>query len=122
MTDSMNKFPHLVFVYGTLKRSEPNHVNYMKHPSRGTNSWIGNTALEFGGKNAILIYLFNFENFLPSTSILPYFWYIIIALFSPFLSHCAGVGQLVGRLPLVVASRHNVIVNSDIKNNHTYYR
>jgi len=59
MTDSMNKFPHLVFVYGTLKRSEPNHVNYMKHPSRGTNSWI-------------------------------------------------GVGQLVGRLPLVVASRHNV--------------
>ena len=80
----MNKFPHLVFVYGTLKRSEPNHVNYMKHPSRGTNSWIGNTALEFGGKNAILIYLFNFENFLPSTSILPYFWYIIIGLFSHF--------------------------------------
>ena len=57
MTDSMNKVPHLVFVYGTLKRSEPNHVNYMKHPSRGTNSWIGNTALEFGKK-------YNFDIFI----------------------------------------------------------
>ena len=57
MTDSMNKVPHLVFVYGTLKRSEPNHVNYMKHPSRGTNSWIGNTAVEFGKK-------YNFDIFI----------------------------------------------------------
>ena len=55
----MNKFPHLVFVYGTLKRNEPNHENYMKHPSRGSNVFF-------------------------------------------------GTGELVGRLPLVVASRHNV--------------
>ena len=54
-----NDFPHLVFVYGTLKRNEPNHENYMKNPNRGANSWI-------------------------------------------------GVGELVGRLPLIVASRHNV--------------
>ena len=55
----MNKFTRLVFVYGTLKRNEPNHEKYIKNPSRGSNAWI-------------------------------------------------GVGELVGRLPLVVASRHNV--------------
>ena len=65
-----NDFPHLVFVYGTLKRNEPNHENYMKNPNRGANSWI-------------------------------------------------GVGELVGQLPLIVASRHNVRKFEFYQNTHS---
>ena len=49
---------HFVFVYGTLKRNEPNH-HHMVQPPRGRGRFI-------------------------------------------------GVGEVVGLLPLVVASRHNV--------------
>ena len=51
---------HLVFVYGTLKRNEPNHEKYMKNSSKAVSNLF------------------------------------------------VGAGELVGKLPLVVASRHNV--------------
>ena len=55
---------HLVFVYGTLKRDEPNHEKYMKKP--------------------------------PGVAKIPRF---------------LGRAELTGKLPLVVASRHNVSQN-----------
>ena len=51
---------HLVFVYGTLKRDEPNHEKYMKNAPEAA-------------KNMFL-----------------------------------GTAELVGKLPLIIASRHNV--------------
>ena len=51
---------HLVFVYGTLKRNEPNHEKYMKNSPRAVNNLL------------------------------------------------VGTAELVTKLPLVVASRHNV--------------
>ena len=56
----MDQSRHLVFVYGTLKRNEPNHEKYMKKvPEAANNLFIGSA-------------------------------------------------ELIGKLPLVVASRHNV--------------
>ena len=58
--NNMDQSRHLVFVYGTLKRNEPNHEKYMKKvPEAANNLFIGSA-------------------------------------------------ELIGKLPLVVASRHNV--------------
>jgi gamma-glutamylaminecyclotransferase len=40
MAENHPKYPNFVFVYGTLKRNEPNH-HYMTSPSKGSNCFIG---------------------------------------------------------------------------------